>query len=280
LGPFQTRYAVPSFSFLAFFFAGIAEVSCTSLLILCCCLLFEQVLIYLLGFLDAVSLARLALSCKKTYSVTREPVLWRLLCQRIWPLNCTRDVYQQFGTWQRMFLTRPKARYDGIYVSKNSYLRAGSTEWAYNQPVHQVIYYRYLRLMPDGRVLYAMALEQPRKVLKWFNPRILELEKEKEKPKGRERSSNPNVPSVGTYTLEDVSGAVEMWIQGKDMTQQFAGTLRRKQGGRFISIAIHKYLSTSKTGITTQYDTVPIAPFHFFKLSPHVLDPRDEAQHQ
>jgi hypothetical protein len=93
-----------------------------------------------------------------------------------------------------------------------------------------------------------------------------------------------------------------MWIQGKDMTQQFAGTLRRKQGGRFISIAIHKYLSTSKTGIhtssssdllllsltwrwflpgiTTQYDTVPIAPFHFFKLSPHMLDPRDEVQHQ
>lgn len=42
-----------------------------------------------------------------------------------------------------------------------------------------------------------MALEQPRKVLKWFNPRTLELEKEKEKPKGRERSSNSNIPSVG-----------------------------------------------------------------------------------
>ena len=42
-----------------------------------------------------------------------------------------------------------------------------------------------------------MALEQPRKVLKWFNPRTLELEREKEKPKGRERTSNPNVPSVG-----------------------------------------------------------------------------------
>jgi hypothetical protein len=41
-----------------------------------------QVLIYMLCFLDAVSLARVALSCKKTYSVTREPVLWRLICQR------------------------------------------------------------------------------------------------------------------------------------------------------------------------------------------------------
>ena len=48
-----------------------------------------------------------------------------------------------------------------------------------------------------------------------------------------------------------MSGAVELWIQGKDMTQQFAGTLRRKQGGRFIGISIHKYLSTSKLGTRT-----------------------------
>jgi hypothetical protein len=92
------------------------------------------------------------------------------------------------------------------------------------------------------------------------------------------------------------------------ITQEFSGTLRRKQGGRFIGISIHKYLSTSKTGtaplsslllllsfteahaisryddvcvgITTDFDTVPIAPFHFYKLAPHILDPRDETQHQ
>lgn len=236
----------------------------------------DEVLVYLLCFLDEVSLVRLALSCKKTYSLSREPVLWRLICQRIWGHNCSRAVYHQFGTWQRMFMTRPKVRYDGLFVSKNTYLRAGSTEWAYNQPVHQVTYYRYLRLMPDGRLLYAMALEPPRKVLKWFNPRTLEQERERERTRDKHAQHTHYAPSPGTYTLDDVSGAFEMWVQGKDMTQQFACVLRRKLGGRFIAISVNKYMGTSKTGVTTDYDSVPIAPFHFFKLATHILDPVHE----
>jgi len=44
-----------------------------------------QVLVYMLCFLDEVSLGRISMSCKKTYSLSREPVLWRLICQRYLP---------------------------------------------------------------------------------------------------------------------------------------------------------------------------------------------------
>jgi len=56
---------------------------------------------------------------------------------------------------------------------------------------------RYLRLLPDGRLLYAMALDTPRKALKWFNTRTME---QKEKDRGREKSAqNMSIcPSLGT----------------------------------------------------------------------------------
>ena len=49
-----------------------------------------------------------------------------------------------------MFLQRPHMRFDGLYVSRNTYLRKGLTEWRYKNPVHLVTYFRYLRFLPDG----------------------------------------------------------------------------------------------------------------------------------
>ena len=52
-----------------------------------------------------------------------------------------------------MFLQRPHMRFDGLYVSRNTYLRKGLTEWRYKNPVHLVTYFRYLRFLPDGRFI-------------------------------------------------------------------------------------------------------------------------------
>jgi len=42
-----------------------------------------------------------------------------------------------------------------FFVGKNTYVRQGTTEWTYHQPVHSVVYYRYLRFFPrEDRVLY------------------------------------------------------------------------------------------------------------------------------
>ena len=53
-----------------------------------------------------------------------------------------------------MFLGRPHLRFDGLYVSRNTYIRTGLVEWRVRNPVHLVCYYRYLRFFPDGTLLY------------------------------------------------------------------------------------------------------------------------------
>ena len=55
------------------------------------------------------------------------------------------------GSWREMFLQRPHLRFDGLYVSRNTYIRTGLTEWRIKNPVHLVTYFRYLYFMPDGR---------------------------------------------------------------------------------------------------------------------------------
>ena len=53
-----------------------------------------------------------------------------------------------------MFLERPHLRFDGVYVSRNTYIRTGLVEWRVRNPVHLVCYFRYLRFFPDGTLLY------------------------------------------------------------------------------------------------------------------------------
>ncbi len=49
-----------------------------------------------------------------------------------------------------MFLQRCHLRFDGVYVSRNTYIRTGIVEWKIRNPCHLVAYYRYYRFMPDG----------------------------------------------------------------------------------------------------------------------------------
>ena len=52
-----------------------------------------------------------------------------------------------------MFRKRPHVRFDGLYVSRNTYIHVGVTEWKIKNPVHLVAYFRYLRFFPNGSLL-------------------------------------------------------------------------------------------------------------------------------
>lgn len=58
-----------------------------------------------------------------------------------------------------MFLQRPHLRFDGLYVSRNTYIRTGITEWRTRNPVHMVCYFRYIRFLSDGSFLYRTSPE-------------------------------------------------------------------------------------------------------------------------
>jgi hypothetical protein len=46
-------------------------------------------------------------------------------------------------------------RFDGLYISRNTYVRMGVKEFGSpHAPAHFVVYFRYYRFWPDGTVLY------------------------------------------------------------------------------------------------------------------------------
>ena len=48
-------------------------------------------------------------------------------------------------SWRDVFLSAPRLRTDGLYVSRNTYIRTGLVEWRTRNPVHLVTYFRYWR---------------------------------------------------------------------------------------------------------------------------------------
>lgn len=85
-------------------------------------------------------------------------------CQ-IWIVVSTAMSRCYRSCWKTMFLDRCHLRFDGIYVSRNTYIRTGIVEWRVKNPVHLVCYYRYYRFFPDGQLLYRTSPDVVSKVV-------------------------------------------------------------------------------------------------------------------
>ncbi|RPA94901.1 hypothetical protein L873DRAFT_1390243 [Choiromyces venosus 120613-1] len=72
------------------------------------------------------------------------------------------------GSWRKMFMIRPRVRFNGIYISTCNYVRAGASQ-SWNTPVYIVTYYRYLRFYPNGTVLSLLSSCEPAEVVHGFN---------------------------------------------------------------------------------------------------------------
>lgn len=48
-----------------------------------------------------------------------------------------------------MIKQRPLLRFDGFYICKMMYRRMGLNVNSLNNPVHEVVWYRYIRFRPD-----------------------------------------------------------------------------------------------------------------------------------
>lgn len=72
------------------------------------------------------------------------------------------------GQWRLMYMYRPRARFDGIYISTCNYLRPGRSEGGWNAPVIMVTYYRYLRFFRDGSCMSLLTTDEPRDVVPVF----------------------------------------------------------------------------------------------------------------
>ncbi|XP_070697443.1 F-box only protein 9 [Pempheris klunzingeri] len=110
--------------------------------------------------LDMRALEQLSLVCRGFYICARDPELWHSACLRVWGRNCTKVV--PFKSWREMFLRRPRVRFDGVYISKTSYIRQGEESLdGFYRAWHHVEYYRYLRFFPDGHVIMLTTPDDP-----------------------------------------------------------------------------------------------------------------------
>ena len=74
------------------------------------------------------------------------------------PLNTT------YPTYKSMFRSRPRLRFNGCYISTVNYIRPGSStpsQVSWNNPVHIVTYYRYLRFFRDGTCVSLLTTAEP-----------------------------------------------------------------------------------------------------------------------
>ncbi|XP_075647404.1 F-box protein 7 isoform X2 [Castanea sativa] len=86
-------------------------------------------------------LGRASCVCRKWRYTIRNPVFWRNACLKAWQLSGVVENFKILqskyeGSWRKMWLLRPRVRTDGIYVSRNTYIRAGVAEWKITNPVH------------------------------------------------------------------------------------------------------------------------------------------------
>ncbi|KAF0561141.1 F-box protein [Gigaspora margarita] len=130
---------------------------------------------------DITSLERFGLVCKKFLLLSREPSLWKYLCEKVYRyinLECNesnkllaKDVELLYANdWRRMYIERPRIRLDGVYISTCHYLRPGAAENAWHQPIHLITYYRYLRFYSDGTCILLLTTTEPINIVKYFTP--------------------------------------------------------------------------------------------------------------
>jgi len=78
-----------------------------------------------------------------------------------------------------MYVRRPRIKFNGLYIAKTRYLKPGETNLTYVQPVHVVVFYRYLKFYQDFSVLCMTTPDKIDRVVGKFNadnPKVIQGE--------------------------------------------------------------------------------------------------------
>nr|CAB3487064.1 unnamed protein product [Digitaria exilis] len=71
--------------------------------------------------------------------------------------------FDNFLSMQYIATDRP---WLSLYVSRNTYIHTGVTEWQFKKTVNVVCYYRYLRFFPSGKFLYKISPDKVKDAVK------------------------------------------------------------------------------------------------------------------
>eukprot|EP00899_Mesostigma_viride_P006884 jgi/Mesvir1/16197/Mv08459-RA.1 len=134
----------------------------------------DEVLLEIFLRLDTYSVGVAACVCRKWRYLSWNPTIWQRACLQVWQTTgvagnaeIARRMFQ--GSWRRMWKARPRVRMDGLYVSRNTYVKQGVTDWDVKNPVHLVCYFRYFRFYGDGTFLYKTSSDMVQRAVKYFH---------------------------------------------------------------------------------------------------------------
>ena len=106
-----------------------------------------------------------------------------------------------------MWRSRPRIRFNGIYISTCNYIRAGAVapSRTWGAAVHVVTYYRYLRFFRDGRCLSLCTTHEPSEIVRQLTPDLLEklTNRKVVVPTGRQRKNRQVLSEVKENPLEN-----------------------------------------------------------------------------
>ncbi|KIW15596.1 hypothetical protein PV08_05644 [Exophiala spinifera] len=157
---------------------------------------------------DPAVFSRLALVCKKlAYHVWTDNSIWKRIAlgpefglggqqyQFVTDLQGRELVFREVGEeydeglpavressfpkeiiWRDVFHNYPRIRFTGVYISTVNYTRPGgasATAYTWNNPIHVVTYYRYLRFFRDGTCMSLLTVEEPVDVVHHLTPENL-----------------------------------------------------------------------------------------------------------
>lgn len=202
--------------------------------------------------MSPVAVARAACSCRPWRLLATHEDIWERAALDAWsgrePPEVTarvcRDRYH--NSWRRMFLDRVRMRTEGLYVSRNTYIKAGMTDLTTENvnPVHMVCYYRYFRFFGTGEFYCKTSPHKLESVAKTFRDR-------------RASAVDPNM-YYGWYSIADVDGE-----EGPDESRLHleCAPVERLTGDGRASSSLHMWLRLRSThpGGSNRLDFVKFA---------------------
>lgn len=173
---------------------------------------------------------------EKEYGITPEETQRRFEEQQQLQLALVRS---QWGfNFKKMLAERPFLKYQGVYISKVTYMREGgraenSNGW--NLPLRIITYYRYYRFYPDGTCLKMMSIVEPAKVVRRLHKGFKVSELEIPLPEGPQHHLQHHHSWLqvrrGTFTIT-LDGHVETNCEGSVPQYRFIDKFKIVHGGR------------------------------------------------
>ncbi|KAF2827389.1 hypothetical protein CC86DRAFT_321417 [Ophiobolus disseminans] len=138
-----------------------------------------------------------------------------------------------YPSYRTLFQRRPRIRFNGVYISTVNYTRAGQaspTSVTWNQPIHIVTYYRYIRFLRDGMCISLLTTSEPQDVIPFLHTEhmhkhhgALPSNAMKDAVLGRWRLTGPQPQEQEGTVVVETAGATPKYLYKMELSVGSAG---------------------------------------------------------